>query len=425
MKQHYPSIVIGAGIVGLCTALHLQETGRSVTLVDRLPPGEGTSSGNAGIISTGSVHPEAMPGIWKEIPHMLLQRLAPISVQPRYLPRLLPWFIRFLASSSETRAEASSAAIHALASRALEYLQPLVNKAGAEHLLRQSGVIYVHETPAQFAKAQTDCAYHERRGVPYQLLDSAALAKHEPALRPGLAGGVLVPSAAQTLQPLALSKALFALFLAQGGHYRQEEVTGFVTEGERLSAVRTAEVIPCREVFVTAGAYSGMLSRQLGSAVPLDTERGYHLHCPTPGIELVRPLLFGGRAFAATSMQDGLRLAGTVEFAGLKAPAAPGRAQMLGEQARYLFPGLNTDQGKPWLGFRPSMPDTIPVISRSPHYTNVFFGFGHGHLGLTQSAVTGALLTLMAEGKQAPFDIAPYRIDRFTKTRAQPTRDKT
>ncbi len=115
-------------------------------------------------------------------------------------------------------------------------------------------------------------------------------------------------------------------------------------------------------------------------------------------------------------MQDGLRLAGTVEFAGLKAPAAPGRAQMLGEQARYLFPGLNTDQGKPWLGFRPSMPDTIPVISRSPHYTNVFYGFGHGHLGLTQSAVTGAMLALMAEGKQAPFDIAPYRIDRFTKT---------
>lgn len=416
MNDHNPTIVIGAGIVGLCTALYLQETGRPVILIDRLPPGEGTSSGNAGIISTGSVHPEAMPGIWKEIPHMLLQRLAPISVQPRYLPHLLPWFIRFLASSSEMRADASSAAIHALASRALEYLQPLVNKAGAKHLLRQSGVIYVYETPTQFAKARLDCTYYERRGVAYSLLDSAALAQHEPALRPGLAGGILVPSAAQTLSPLALSKELFALFMAQGGQYRQQEVTGFVTDGERLSAVRAGEVITCKEVFVTAGAYSGMLSRQLGSAVPLDTERGYHLHCPAPGIELARPLLFGGRAFAATSMQDGLRLAGTVEFAGLKAPATPGRAQMLGEQARYLFPGLNTDQGKSWLGFRPSMPDTIPVISRSPHYANVFFGFGHGHLGLTQGAVTGALLALMAEGKQTPIDIAPYRIDRFTKT---------
>jgi D-amino-acid dehydrogenase len=419
MKELPPSIVIGAGIVGLCTALNLQESGRAVILIDRLPPGEGTSSGNAGIISTGSVHPEAMPGIWKEIPHMLMQRLAPISARPMYLPRLLPWFIRFLASSSEKRADASSAAIHALASRALEYLQPLVTKAGAEHLLRRSGVIYVHETPAQFAKAQLDCAYYERRGVEHQVLNSAELAQQEPALRTGLAGGVLVPSAAQTLSPLALSKALFALFLAQGGLFRQEEVSGFVIEGQRLSGVRAAEVIPCGDVFITAGAYSGYLSRQLGSPVPLDTERGYHLHCPTPGIELVRPLLFGGRAFAATSMQDGLRLAGTVEFAGLKAPATPGRAEVMAEQARYLFPGLNTEQGKPWLGFRPSMPDTIPVISRSPHFPNVFFGFGHGHLGLTQSAVTGALLAGLAAGREAPFDIAPYRVDRFLNSKTR------
>ena len=413
MNENPPSIVIGAGIVGLCTALYLQEAGRAVTLIDRLPPGEGTSLGNAGIISTGSVHPEAMPGIWKEIPHMLLQRLAPISVRPAYMPRLLPWFVRFLASSSARRADASSVAIHALASRALEYLQPLVDKAGAQDLLRQSGVIYVHETPAQFARAKLDCAYYERRGVDYELLDSAALAQQEPALRKGLAGGVLIRSAAHTLSPLALSQKLFALFIAQGGEFRQEEVTGFVSEGGRVRAVRSATELPCREVFVTAGAYSGALSKQLGSAVPLDTERGYHLHCAAPGVTLVRPLLFGGRAFAATSMQDGLRLAGTVEFAGLKAPPSQRRAQVLGEQARDLFPGLNTEQGKPWMGYRPSMPDTVPVISASPHYANVYFGFGHGHLGLTQGAVTGALLALLADAKPLPLDLGPYRIDRF------------
>ena len=413
MNENPPSIVIGAGIVGLCTALYLQETGRAVTLIDRLPPGEGTSFGNAGIISSGSVHPEAMPGIWKEIPHMLLQRLAPISVRPAYMPRLLPWFLRFLASSSTRRADASSVAIHALASRALEYLQPIVNKAGAQDLLRQSGVIYVHETPAQFAKAKLDCAYYERRGVDYELLDSAALAQQEPALRKGLAGGVLIRSAAQTLSPLALSQKLFALFIEQGGEFRQEEVAGFITEGGRVRAVRSVSDLPCAEVFVTAGAYSGALSKQLGSAVPLDTERGYHLHCAAPGVELVRPLLFGGRAFAATSMQDGLRLAGTVEFAGLKAPPLYRRAQVLGEQARDLFPGLNTAQGKPWMGYRPSMPDTVPVISASPHFANAFFGFGHGHLGLTQGAVTGALLALLADAKPSPIDLAQYRIDRF------------
>lgn len=354
-----------------------------------------------------------MPGIWKEIPHMLLQRLAPISVRPAYMPRLLPWFIRFLVSSSERRADASSVAIHALASRALEYLQPLVDKAGAQDLLRQSGVIYVNETSAQFARAKLDCAYYERRGVDYELLDSAELAQQEPALRKGLAGGVLIRSAAHTLSPLALSRKLLALFIAQGGVFRQEEVAGFVTEGGRVRAVRSATELPCGDVFITAGAYSGALSKKLGSVVPLDTERGYHLHCAAPGVELVRPLLFDGRAFAATSMQDGLRLAGTVEFAGLKAPPSNRRAQVLGEQARDLFPGLNTEQGKPWMGYRPSMPDTVPVISASPHYSNLFFGFGHGHLGLTQGAVTGALLALLVDAKPVPLDLAPYRINRF------------
>lgn len=413
MTDRADNIVIGAGIVGICTALYLQEAGRRVTLIDRLPPGEGTSSGNAGIVSAGSVHPEAMPGIWKEIPHMLLQRMAPVSARPFYLPRLLPWFIRFLASSSKPRADASSTAIHALASPALEYLQPLVDKAGAQELLRQSGAIYVYETPAQFAKAKIDCAYYERRGVEYRLLESEELAALEPSLRSGLTGGVLIPAAAHTLSPLTLSKKLFALFTAQGGQFIQAEVSGFETEGKQITAVRSNHNLPCQNVFITAGAYSGSLSRQLGNPVPLDTERGYHLHCPAPGIELARPLLFANRAFAATSMQDGLRLAGTVEFAGLEAPPDYARAQVLGQHAREMFPGLNSDGGKPWMGFRPSLPDTVPVISASPHYANVFFGFGHGHLGLTQAAVTGALLTGLADGKQAPLDLAPYRIDRF------------
>jgi D-amino-acid dehydrogenase len=146
--------------------------------------------------------------------------------------------------------------------------------------------------------------------------------------------------------------------------------------------------------------------------VPLDTERGYSLDLPNPGIELKRPLLFAGRAFAATSMLDGLRLAGTVEFAGLKAAPNYQRAHNLAQQAAYLFPRLNTDDGKHWMGFRPSLPDTVPVISASPHFNNVFFGFGHGHLGLTQAAVTGAMLSALAVGEDGPLAICPFRVDR-------------
>jgi D-amino-acid dehydrogenase len=416
MQSEAQTVVVGAGIVGICTALYLQDKGRQVTLVDRLAPGEGTSSGNAGIISVGSVHPEAMPGIWKEIPHMLLQRQAPISLRPSYAPHLLPWFMRFLSSSSALRADQSSAAISALSSRALDYLQPLVNKAGAQGLLRQQGTLYINETPSQFAAAKLNCSYYQRRGVDYQLVDGPDLADLEPSLRSGLAGAVLVPAGAQTLSPLALSRSLFKLFQQQGGEFLSAEVTGFKLDGKRVTALHTDRQIACRELFITAGAYSKTLAKQLGSTVPLDTERGYSLDLPNPGIELKRPLLFAGRAFAATSMAEGLRLAGTVEFAGLKAAPNYQRAHNLAEQAAYLFPQLNAaqgeNQGKPWMGFRPSLPDTVPVISVSPHFDNVFFGFGHGHLGLTQAAVTGAMLSALAAGEESPLALSPFRVDR-------------
>jgi len=431
MKKDPETVVVGAGIVGICTALYLQEKGRQVTLIDRMPPGEGTSSGNAGIISVGSVHPEAMPGIWKEIPHMLLQRMAPIALRPAYAPRLLPWFARFLSSSSPAKADQSSAAISALSSRALDYLQPLVDKAGARALLRQEGTLYINETPSQFAAARLNCSYYQRRDVDYQLVDGSELADLEPNLRSGLAGAVLVPAGAQTLSPLALSRSLFRLFQQQGGEFLAAEVRGFKLEGKRVTALYTdrdmpsnqmlfsqelSNQVPCREVFITAGAYSKTLAKQLGSSVPLDTERGYSVDLPSPGIELKRPLLFAGRAFAATSMTDGLRLAGTVEFAGLKAAPNYQRAHNLARQAAYLFPRLNAPEGQnegiPWMGFRPSVPDTVPVISASPHFDNAFFGFGHGHLGLTQAAVTGAMLAALAVGEDCPLAISPFRVDR-------------
>ncbi|MFT6897869.1 MAG: D-amino-acid dehydrogenase [Paraglaciecola sp.] len=412
MKKDPQSIVIGAGIVGICTALYLQEQGRQVTLIDRLAPGEGTSSGNAGIISVGSVHPEAMPGIYKDIPHMLLQRSAPITVRPAYMPRMLPWFCRFLSNSSSVKAEQSSIGINELSSKALDYLAPLVKKSGGQALLRQEGALNIYETQAQFAQAKLNCAYYDRRGVDYQIVEGPQLTALEPSLRPGLAGGVLVSSAAHTVSPLALSRSLFTLFEKQGGQFIQAEVTGFITQGKQVTTVKTDREFACQQAFVTAGAYSRTLAKQLGSSVLLDTERGYNLQLPSPGLELKRPLLFAGRAFAATSMLDGLRLAGTVEFAGLKASPNYARAHRLAAQAAYLFPQLNVEGGEPWMGYRPSMPDTVPVISRSPNFDNVFYGFGHGHLGLTQAAVTGAMLSAMATGGDFPVGAEQFRIDR-------------
>jgi len=412
LSEGRDSTVIGAGIVGLCTALALQERNHRVLLVDRAGPGEGTSSGNAGIISVDSVHPEAMPGIWRDLPAMVLRPLAPVTLRPAYLPSFLPWLLRFLRNATAARAEAASTALHALSNPGLTFLHSLASKADAGDLLRQEGLLYVYETPEQMAKARAHCAFYDRRGVPYRILDDAQLREQEPALRPGLGGAVFIPAAGHTLSPLDLSRALFRRFQSQGGRFLQRDVRSLGTAGRRVTGIEGEEPLPCDEVFVTAGAWSHQLASHLGSTVPLDTERGYHQELPDPGIHLRCPILFPASGFAATTMRGGLRLAGTVEFAGRDAPPDYRRAEILSAQAQRLFPDLNAAGARSWMGYRPSLPDSLPVVSASPHFDNVWFGFGHGHLGLTQSAVTGACLAAMATGGTPPVDPAPYRIDR-------------
>lgn len=404
--------VVGAGIVGLATALSLQQANRKVTLIDRLQPGTGTSSGNAGIFSAGSVFPEAMPGIWKEIPGMLLRPMAPVCIRPTYLPRFLPWLVKFLASSSSNGYQRATAAISALSSWALDFYQPLIAAAQAEHLIRRSGMFYVYETEKAFARAVALRGEHSGATVDYEVLNGQQLKDIEPKLRAGLAGAIFIPGAAYTVSPLGLSEAFYKLFLEQGGKFVQAEVSGFDADNEKVSAVLADVRYGSDEVFVTAGAYSAKLARQLGSKVPLETERGYHLQLPQPEVELHNSLLFTERGLGITPMENGLRLAGTVEFGGLDAPPDYRRAEILGEHGKALLPGLNTTGGQPWMGYRPSLPDSVPVISSSPQFGNVYYGFGHGHLGLTQAAVTANMLVAMADGADHVVDSQPYRIDR-------------
>ena len=306
----------------------------------------------------------------------------------------------------------ASTAIAALSSRALQYFNPLIQQAGAEDLVVRNGMYYVYESAREFARAKELGEFRERSGSVFELLDGDELGCRVPVLAAGLAGAVCIPTAAYTLSPLSLSQSLFNAFAAAGGRFEQARVTGFHLEGGKVVSVLAGEHRATDEVFITAGAFSWDLARQLGSDVPLDTERGYHLSIPDPGIQLESSLLFTGRGLAATPMSQGLRLAGTVEFAGLAAPPDFQRAQVLGEAAKKLLPGLSTAGASEWMGFRPSVPDSVPVISASPSLSNVYFGFGHGHLGLTQSAVTGALLAAMASGEPMPIDEGPYRIDR-------------
>ena len=313
---------------------------------------------------------------------MLLQPQAPVKLRPGYLLPFTPWLMRFLANSSAERSQRSAAAIHALTSRGLDYLLPLARQAAALDLIEQQGSLYVYGRKDQFEKAKRDNAYRERLGASSEIIEGSELNDVEPCLAPGLAGAILNPDAGHTVSPLRLSQALFRLFSQQGGEFIQTRVTHVDRMGNRMTRLEACSYRATDELFITAGAYSKELARLLGSSMLLDTERGYHLLMPQPGISLRRPVLFPPQAFAATMMTEG------------------------------LLPGLEGEGQSPWMGYRPSLPDSLPVISRSPWFNNVYFGFGHGHLGLAMAAVTGATLAAMAAGDSPPVDTAPYLIGR-------------
>ncbi|MCH1554471.1 MAG: FAD-dependent oxidoreductase [Luminiphilus sp.] len=413
MTEQVQSNVIGAGIVGLAVALSLQQSGRRVRLLDRGAPGEDTSFGNAGIVSIASIFPEAEPNIWKALPSMLMRQMAPVTIRLGFLPEFTPWLIRFLRNSTQSRFESNMRSLAALSHRSLEPLEQLLGIAGATDLLRREGMMYIYETEQAFAKARERCDYRRALGQTYELLNPAELKALEPALTAPLAGAIRIPGSAFAVSPLAISRAFFDAFLRQGGEFVQADVTRFETTAGRVDSVVADHAIGGDEFFVTAGAYSNVLTRQLGSPVPLVTERGYHLVLPAPDVEVNNCFICAEKGMAVTPMSDGLRLAGTVEFASLNAPSDDQRAYRLGNAAATLLEGLNLEDGAPWMGRRPSLPDSLPVISSSPLFHNLYFGFGHGHLGLTQAAITGKLLTALASGSQPEVDLAPYRVDRF------------
>jgi D-amino-acid dehydrogenase len=254
----------------------------------------------------------------------------------------------------------------------------------------------------------------ERMGVAIETVSAAQLRERAPGLSQEYRCGILFPDSGHVVDPLAFAKSLFGRFVALGGQFRQVRVERFRERAERIDAAVTTEGDIGADIFVcSAGIWSRELCRSLGIRVPLEAERGYHVTLPRPGIELETPLILGDAKFAVTPMAMGLRLAGTIEFGGTKAPALPGRFEALLNNAARAFPGLDTNGGSRWMGFRPSLPDSLPVIGRSPRHDNAFFAFGHGHLGLTSAGITGKAIADLAAGRPPDFDLSPFRIDRF------------
>ena len=409
--------VIGAGLVGLSCALYLQRAGFHVRLIDRDAPGKGASYGNAGVIAVSSVEPVATVGVLRKVPRMLLDDLAPLSIRWPYMPRLTPWLLRFLAASRPSRVEEISIALREICQPALDAYLPLMDMAGATSLVRRGGWLTVYESDEAFAAAGESLALKRRRGVNFEVLPAEEVRQMEPRLAPTIRHAVHFSDYSWVTSPLALSQSLAEAFQRNGGELRHATVTGFDigTGGpERINSDAGAiEVGPDEVVVVAAGAHSKQLAAQLGAKVPLDTERGYHVMLPDPGLDLRMPVCHGESGFVSTTMDDGLRLAGTVELGGLDAAPNWRRADVILQHAKRLLPDLNDAGAERWMGFRPSMPDSLPVIGASPRFANAFLAFGHGHLGLTLAAVTGRMIAEMATGQPTSIDAGPYKPDRF------------
>jgi D-amino-acid dehydrogenase len=409
--------VIGAGIVGVCCASYLQRDGFDVDLVDPVEPGseEQCSFGNAGGVCPGSCVPIAMPGMLGKVPDWLADPEGPLYIRLAYLPQALPWILRFLAAGRESRVREISDHMRALHRLTFECYEPLLAAAGCTDLIEHHGQLFIHETPIAAGDKDFGLSLRRERGVKVEILDAGSLRQLAPSVAPFFKSAVFLPEQGQCKNPGRLVAKLAEHVVRSGGRLIRRRVRGFECGPNGPRALLTdGESLPVEHVVVAAGAWSGTLAGQLGSPVPLESERGYHV--VVRGVEVGTRVqtIWAERKFVATPMEMGLRFAGTVEFAGLQALPDMRRADVLLKQGRRMFPKLEVGEVTRWMGHRPGLPDTIPVISASPRHPNVFYAFGHGHMGLIGGSVTGRLIADLVGGKPTTIDVAPYRVDRFS-----------
>jgi D-amino-acid dehydrogenase len=410
--------VIGAGMVGVCAASYLQRDGHNVFLLDPGTPGEGASFGNAGAFNASSVTPMAMPGIVKKVPGWLRDPLGPLSLRWSYLPAILPYLYRFVRAGTEEKVHAQARALRPLVGATLAALEPLVKEAGAERLVHQRGHLYVYRSAESLAKDGLAWALRRENGVEIDEFDADELRQLEPTLSRDYVRALLVRENGHTSNPFGLVSALCEHFVRQGGVVIRARATGFRLDAGKLTAILTdAGELAADQAVIAAGAWSKPLAAALGDTVPLETERGYHLMIRDPEVMPKIPTADGDGKFVATPMDTGLRFAGTVELAGLDAAPDWRRARILLEQGRKMLPGLAAEHPEErlsvWMGHRPSMPDSLPVLGYSRATRDVIYAFGHGHVGMTAAPMTGRVVADLVADRQPAIDIAPFAASRF------------
>ena len=407
-------IVIGAGVVGLSAAIAAQGRGLSVTVIDREGPAAGASAGNAGAFAFTDILPLASPGILWKAPKWLLDPLGPLSVPPAYALKIAPWMFRFWRACAASKVEHSTAAQTALMDLSRAELEPFLKRTDTIAMLRKEGNLQVYESDAEFEASLGGWKARECHGIEFRHLNAEQMAEIQPGIAPRFICGTFTPGWYSIADPRLYTLALADHFRTMGGRIECLDIASLRPLEDGVEVVsHDGRTRKAGRVVLAAGAFSHRIARSLEEKIPLETERGYNTTLPSGAFDLRTQVTFGGHGFVVTRLSSGIRVGGAVELGGLELPANFARSEALLAKAKAFLPGLKSEGGKQWMGFRPSLPDSLPAIGHARHTARVVYAFGHGHLGLTQSAGTARIVADILTGQKPAIDTSAFSPQRF------------
>ena len=407
-------IVIGAGIVGVCCALKLAERGLKVVVVDRQPPCEGASFGNAGVISPWSCVPQSVPGLWRKIPKWAIDPEGPIFIRKRHIASFMPWAMRFLAAGKAEKVDQIGDAMMCLSRHSPSHYRDMLEDTAALELVVDSTYVFIYKEAEQANLDHFGWQMRLKRDVPISLIGAAELQHREPDISPAFQAAILIHEQARALNPSAIGKAIAKKATDLGVQFIQTEIKALQKDGDGWETLcADGKKYTARKAVLAAGVWSASLLRPFGYKLPLQAERGYHLLCRNPGVTINHSIMDVEHMCVASQMEAGVRVAGTAEFAGIEPPPDNRRAFIFKKMLKNVFPNINTEQTEPWMGRRPTFPDSLPCIGPVKDLKHLFVAFGHSHYGLGQAPTTSQIIADCVTGQKAKLDIRPYRIDRF------------
>ncbi|MER8944151.1 FAD-binding oxidoreductase [Mesorhizobium sp. M0915] len=410
-------VVAGCGIIGIMCALELQRRACDVTVIDPRAPGEGCSFGNAGNVVAGAVVPFSMPGSLLKIPNWVLSPHGPLSIRLRRLPWLLPWLLEWLKASHPTNVRHISKAMHAMHAETFDLYLPLLRELGESNLITKVGQLYVSRHAHGAEGDALSRALRAEAGIRVERLSGGQIRDLVPALSREFCSGILFPDNGTCANPFRLVQVLARAFVARGGAIQRSAMVAVERnpEGGGTAILESGGRLSYDGLVIAAGAWSNQLAGMFGARVPLEAQRGYHVTLPEPGIKLELAVANCDFHCAATSMEMGLRLTGTAEFAGLDAKPNWQHAKRLLKFGAQMFPGLQTTGAQQWVGMRPTLPDGLPVLDRASSDRNVIFAFGNGSYGLTEAPMMARLVAALAMNERPSVDLSPFTLARFSR----------